>query len=60
MASCTTIGEKVRIKNLMTVDLRPINAETKGDACPIPILETEFSDFADSRNFTAIDFCGPY
>lgn len=43
-----------------TIDLRPINSATKAEQWPMPIIESELSDFKDSKHFASMDFCAGY
>lgn len=41
-------------------DLRPVNAATKAEQWPMPVIEAELSDFNGCAHFASIDFCSSY
>lgn len=43
-----------------TIDLRPVNAATKVEQRPMPVIETELSLFIGSTHFASLDFCSGY
>ena len=44
----------------MTVDLRPVNAETEAFSWPMPHIDSEIYDFMGSSVFATMDFCSGY
>lgn len=42
------------------IDLRPVNAATKAEKWPMPMVEAMLSDFKDSKHFASLDFCVKY
>ena len=51
-------GSKVKLR--MAVDLRPVNAATIKESWPMPHLESEILDFANSTCFAILDFVSAY
>ena len=51
-------GSKAKFR--LAIDLRPLNAATVKEAWPMPNLESEIHDFADSRVFATLDFISGY
>lgn len=49
-----------KTKYRTTIDLRPVNAATKAEQWPMPIIEAELGDFKGSKYFASLDFCSSY
>lgn len=49
-----------RSKFRLAIDLRPVNAATIKRAWPMPHLDSEMRDFAESSCFASLDFCQGY
>lgn len=43
-----------------TIDFCPVNAATKAEQWPMPIIETKLSEFIGSKHFASLDFCSGY
>lgn len=51
-------GSKAQLR--LAIDLRPVNAATVKQAWPMPHLDSEVQDFANSKFFATLDFCSGY
>ena len=49
-----------KAKYRLAIDPRPVNAATIKQAWPMPHLDSEVHDFANSKCFATIDFCSGY
>lgn len=49
-----------KAKFRMAIDLRPVNAATVKQSWPMPHIDSEVQDFADSECFAVLDFCSGY
>lgn len=54
------VPKESKSKFRTTIDLRPVNAATKAEQWPMPVIEAELSDFIGSTHFASIDFCSSY